>query len=118
MKIGIKKYQQGGAMPPEQVPAQGAEMGAEQGGVPAEGGAPEEQPANPSQGGEDPVMQLAQMAMQALQGQDCEAAIAVCQGFVQLVQQMSQGGGEAPAEAPEGEPVYRAGGKLVGRIRK
>ena len=31
---------------------------------------------------------------------------------------MSEGGEQAPEEAPEGEPVYRAGGKLVRRIKK
>jgi hypothetical protein len=34
-----------------------------------------------------------------------------------MIQQQGQGG--APEEqAPEGEPVYKAGGKLVGRIKK
>ena len=61
------------------------------------------------------VMELAQMAMQALQGQDCEAAMAVCEGYVQLIQEMA-GGGEAGAAAPQQEPVYRAGGKLVGHM--
>jgi hypothetical protein len=32
-------------------------------------------------------MQIAQVAMQALQNKDCEAAMAVCEAFVQLVQQ-------------------------------
>ena len=111
MKIGLRKFQQGGPMGPEAAPTAGAAP-VEQ--VPAEGGAPEEggMPAE----GQDPIMQIAQVAMQALQTQDCEAAMAVCQAFIQLIQQ-SQGG--APEEAaPAGEPVYRAGGKLVGRIRK
>ena len=52
--------------------------------------------------------------MQALQAQDCEAAMAVCEAYLQLIQQ-SQGG--APEEAaPEGEPVYRNGGVLSRRI--
>jgi hypothetical protein len=52
-----------------------------------------------------------QVAAQALQNQDCEAAMAVCQAFVQMIQEQ-QG-----AATPE-EPVYRAGGKLVRRIKK
>lgn len=97
----IQKFQEGGAMPAEAAPE----------AAPMEAAPVEEAP----QGGGDPVMELAQMAMQALQGQDCEAAMAVCEGFVQLVQEMA-GGGEAgaPGAAPEGEPVYRNGGKLVG----
>jgi hypothetical protein len=31
------------------------------------------------------MVQLVQMAQQAVQGQDCEAAMAVCEGFLQLV---------------------------------
>ena len=96
----IQRFQEGGAMSEEAAPD----------AVPQEAAPAEEAP----QGGGDPIMELAQMAMQALQGQDCEAAMAVCEGFIALVQQMA-GGGEA-AGAPEGEPVYAKGGKLVGRI--
>lgn len=94
-----KKFQAGGAVMED--PAAQAPM---EGGAPVEG-AP--------QGGspEDMLMQLAQMAMQALQNQDCQAAMAVCQGFVQMIQGM-QGGG-----APEGEPVYKKGGKLSRRLK-
>lgn len=97
-----RKYQAGGPMPedPNAMPPEGGEM-------PPEGGAPE-------QGGGDPLMQIAEMAMQALQGQDCEMAMQVCDAFVQLVQQ-AQGGGE-PAP-PEGEPVFRKGGKLAYRLK-
>ena len=92
----IKVFQAGGPMGPEGAPEE----------APMEGGAPEE--------GGDPIMQIAQVAMQALEAQDCEAAMAVCEAFIQLVQQ-SQGG--APEEAaPEGEPVYRNGGVLSRRI--
>lgn len=93
----IQKFQEGGAMPAEAAPE----------------AAPAEAAPAPEQGG-DPVMELAQMAMQALQGQDCEAAMAVCEGFVQLVQEMAGGQAAAPEAAPE--PVYRKGGKLVGRM--
>ena len=69
----------------------------------------------PAAGGEgDPLMQLAQMAAEALQSGDCNTALAVCEGFMQLVQEASQGqGGEA---APQGEPVYKRGGTLVRRV--
>lgn len=105
MEIKIKKFQDGGAVEdPNVAPA-------------PEQGAPAEQAPAPEQGGaeQNPLMQIAQVAAQALQNQDCQAAMQVCQAFIQLLQQ-SQGGG---APAPEqGEPVYRRGGKLVRRIRK
>lgn len=105
----IKVFQMGGPMGPEGAPEEAPMGGApapEAGGAPAEAGAPA--------GGEDPIMQIAQVAMQALQAQDCEAAMAVCEAYLQLIQQ-SQGG--APEEAaPEGEPVYRNGGVLSRRI--
>ena len=94
MKISVKKFQEGGAMAPDAA-------------------APEAAAAQVQQ--EDPVMQLAQMAVQALQTQDCNAAMQVCQVFVQMLQQ-SQGG--APAEEPQGEPVYRRGGTLVRRQKR
>lgn len=98
MKLkNVTKFQEGGQMPP-----QGAPAGAPAEGAPAQGGSPEEV-----------LMQIAQTAIQALQNQDCEAAMAVCQAFVQMIQEQ-QGGA---AETPE-EPVYRAGGKLVRRISK
>lgn len=102
----VAKFQEGGAMPesapaeqaPEQAPAGG-------GGTPAEGG------------GQDPISQLLQLATQAIDGQDCEAAMAVCQGFVQLVQAQAGGGGAgASGAAPAGEPVYKKGGKIVKRV--
>jgi len=47
---------------------------------------------------------------QAVETQDCNLAIQVCQAILQMA---GGGGQEAPA-APEGqEPVYRKGGKLV-----
>lgn len=95
MKLkNVIKFQQGGEMAPQNPDAAPVE-----GGAPTEGGSPE-----------DMLMQIAETAMQALQNQDCEAAMAVCQAFVQMVQ--SQGGGA------ESEPIYSKGGKLVRRIRK
>lgn len=67
----------------------------------------------PDQGAEqDPIMILAQMSAQALQSQDCQMAMQVCQAFLDIVQQM-----QAPEE-PQGEPVFRKGGSLVRRIKK
>ena len=93
MKLGKTRFfQEGGAMP---------------GAAPA------------PQGGEDPMAMLMQGAQQALQSQDCEVAMQVCQMLLELA------GGGAPAEAApaeaapapaEGEPVYRRGGRLVRRI--
>lgn len=94
----VQKFQDGGAIPTEAPMNQ----------VEAPEGAPEEG------GGEDPLIALGQAAAQALQGQDCQMAMQVCQGVVALIQQMSGG---APAE-PQGEPVFKKGGKLLRRIKK
>ena len=109
MEITLRKFQDGGAMPPQGAPK---DQGAPQEGAPEEG-APQERGQ-----GQDPIMQIAQVAMQALQNKDCEAAMAVCEAFVKMIQQQGQGGAPEQQEAPEGEPVYKSGGKLVRRIRK
>ena len=80
------------------------------------------------QGGEDPTAMLLQGAQQAVQGQDCEMAMQVCQMLIEALGGGPQGAapqgaapqgaapqGAAPAPA-EGEPVYRRGGRLVRRI--
>lgn len=95
----VKKFQQGGEIPAEAPMA-------------PEGGAPEAAPADGA--GQDPMMMLAEAAAQALQAQDCQIAMQVCQGLMALVQQM---GGGAPQE-PQGEPVFRKGGVLLRRIKK
>ena len=105
MKFKTLKFQEGGAVPPQEAPA----------GTPEAGGAPAGAPAEGEAGGQDPLMQLVQMSMQALQSQDCQAAMAVCQAFVQLAQQ--QGGGAEQPE-PQGEPVYKKGGKFARLIKK
>jgi hypothetical protein len=63
----------------------------------------------------DPMQQLIQAAAQAVQSQDCQTALQVCQA---LVEAASGGGGgqQAPEEAPAEQPVYRKGGKLLRRI--
>lgn len=92
------KFQEGGPMPGDPAAQGGAPMGPE---------------------GGDPMAQLVQGAQQAVQSGDCDTALQVCQMLLELA-----GGGGAPAPeaeeaapAPaEGEPVYRAGGRLVRRI--
>lgn len=69
--------------------------------MPAEAAPAETAPAQ-----QDPIAMLAEMSMQALQSQDCQMAMQVCEGFVALIQQM-QGG------APAQEPVFRKGGKMI-----
>jgi len=76
---------------------------------PADGGAEgAAAPAKaPAEGG-DPMQELLAACQQALESQDCNLAMQVCQALMQ----MAGGGGEpAPAEAP-GQPVYRKGGRL------
>lgn len=104
MKIKTSlKFQEGGMAPaPVQEPMGGAPAPAD----PAMGGAP-----MPEQG-EDPIMQLAQIAAQAVQSGDCQAAMTVCEAFLQLIQEAS-GGGAAPEPAPEQPAFQRKGGKLV-----
>ena len=79
--------------------------------APAETTAPAEAAPAPEQTGGSPEEQLMMACQQALETQDCNLAMQVCQAIMQMI-----GGGahqEAPA-APEGqEPVYRKGGRLV-----
>lgn len=91
----VKFLQMGGEMAPE---AQGAPMGPE--AAPAEAAAP---------GGEEQAMQqLAQLAQQIIQQLGPEAAGALAQ----MILEMIQGGGEEPMPAAEDQPVFRMGGKL------
>lgn len=83
----IGKYQAGGEMAP-------AEPAPEPAPAPEQGGSPEEQ--------------LMMACQQAVETQDCNIALQVCQAILQM---MGGGAPEAPAEAP-GQPVYRKGGKL------
>lgn len=64
---------------------------------------------------QDPMIQLAEMAMGALQNQDCGLAMQVCETFVSMI----QGAAQPPmGAAPEGQPVFKKGGKMVGRCKK
>lgn len=90
MKIQPRKFQVGGEMEApveEPMPAETPEQGAQQ----------------------DPLMQLAEMAAQALQSQDPNMAFQVCQALLELIQ-AAQGGG-----APQGQPVFRKGGIISKR---
>lgn len=81
----------------------------QEGGVTPEAAPVEEAPAAPEQGG-DPMEQILQAAAQAVQTQDAQLALQVCQALVE----MAGGGAPAPEQAPPGqEPVYRKGGRLV-----
>ena len=88
----VSKFQEGGTMP-------------------AEGGAPQ---TPPTEGG-DPIAELVTLAQQALASQDCQAAMALAEGFMALVAGPEQGSSAPPQGAPEGEPVYRKGGTLLRR---
>ena len=87
----------------------------QEGGVAPEAAPVEKAPAAPEQGG-SPEEQIIMACQQAVQTQDCQLAMQVCQAVLQML-----GGGapqEAPA-APEGQaPVYKKGGKLSKWISK
>ena len=90
----------------------------EGGEIPAGASAPEAAPAPeqaPEQGG-DPLEQIVMAAAQAVQTQDAQLALQVCQALVEL----AGGGGEQPSPAaPEGQaPVYKKGGKLSKWVSK
>ena len=90
----IGKFQEGGAMPPQDPAA--------------------------AQGAQDPMAMILEGAMQAVQSQDCQIALQVCQALAEMAGANAQPAPEAAAPTPpaEGEPVYRAGGILVRRIKK
>lgn len=102
MKIQSKVarfMQQGGAAPVPQDPAAG---GAPAEGAPMEGGA---------QAG-NPMEQILQVAAQAVQTGNCEAALAVCQTLMSVAQ-----GGMGPGEAPQEEPTFARNGSKLRRVR-
>jgi hypothetical protein len=95
MKLkNIGKFQEGGAMPPQDPAA--------------------------AQGAQDPMAMILEGAMQAIQSQDCQIALQVCQALAEMAGANAQPAPEAEAPTPpvEGEPVYRTGGILVRRIKK
>lgn len=80
--------------------------------APAEGA-----PMGPEGQGQDPLMQLADIFAQGLQSGDCNMLAQGAEMFIQLISQaMGQGGPQGPVDqAPEGEPVFKKGGKLIKR---
>ena len=91
----VKKFQEGGAMPT--APVEGAPMGPE--------------------GGQDPIMQIADIFAQGLQSGDCNMLAQGAEMFLQFISQaMEQGAPQGPVDqVPEGEPVFKKGGKIVKR---
>lgn len=77
-------------------------------------GGPMEAGGQPAQ---DPMAQLIEMAMQAVQANDPNLAMQVCQVLVQIAQQGAPQDGAPQGGAPEGEPVFRRGGRLSRRLR-
>ena len=93
----ISRFQQGGAAPVPQDPAAG--------GAPAEGAQEGAQAGNPME-------QILQVAAQAVQTGNCEAALAVCQAIMEAAQ-----GGMGPGEAPQEEPTFARNGSKLRRVR-
>lgn len=107
MEIRVKNYNEKEFLPKFQ------EGGAMEAPVEDPNAAPAAAPA-PEEGG-DPMQQLAMACQQAVETQDCNLAMQVCQALLQMI---SGGAPEGPA-APEGQqPVFKKGGKLAGWIRK
>ena len=101
MKFKVKYLQAGGPAAPEAAPAPAGAEGGAPAGAPAEGG------------GQDPLMQIAEMFAQALQSQDCAALSQGAEMFLQLISQAQGGGAGAEGGAPPAEqPVYKSGGKF------
>lgn len=91
----IKKFQMGGDV---------------SAGTPAPASTPVEATAP---AGGDPLMEIAQLFAQGLQTGDCNLLAKGAEAFLMLLQQASA---PAPMEAaPQGQPVFKKGGKLVGR---
>ena len=63
------------------------------------------------------IPQLAEIFAQGLQGGDCQMLAQGAEMFLQVIAQaMGQGGPQGPVDqAPEGEPVFKKGGKIVKR---
>ena len=77
--------------------------------------APMEQEAGQVSADQDAmIQQLSQMAAQVIQSVGPEAAAMLAQIIIEMLQ-----GGQAPVGGPqEGEPIFKKGGKLCGRMKK
>ena len=108
MKLNVKYFQDGGQMGAP-APGAAAPAGPEAGGPPDQSGAP-----SGAGGGQDPLMQIAQILSQGLQAQDCQALAQGAQMFLELVSQ-AQGGGQGGqgGPPPEQPTVMKKGGKFV-----
>lgn len=83
----------------------------QQGGM-APAAAPEAAPQ------QDPIMEIAQMFSQGLQSGDCQLLAQGAEMFLNLLQQ-AQAPAQGPVnQAPEGQPVFKKGGKVVRRKKK
>lgn len=102
MKFNVKYFQDGGQMGAP-APGAAAPAGPDAGAPPEQGGA--------QGGGQDPLMQIAQILSQGLQAQDCQALAQGAQMFLELVSQ-AQGGGQG-GPPPEQPTVMKKGGKFV-----
>ena len=100
IKSKVKKFQQGGqtAAPQDQ-----GQPGGQANAQAPEGGA---------QGGQDPMAQILQVAAQAVQTNNCDAAMAVCQALVQIAQ-----GGADQGQAQQEEPTFAKNGAKIERVR-
>lgn len=99
-----RKYQEGGAMvDPATNPSQV---------MPAEG-APMDQNASAQGGAEEQLAQVAQQLLQMLLQEigDPNAVAAVLQMAMEMLQRAAQGG------APQEQPVFRKGGKIVNKAK-
>lgn len=79
--------------------------------------APQEAPMEEQAAAQDPMAQLIEMAMQAVQANDAQMALQVCAALVQL----AQGGAEAGMGAEQAsaeEPMFKAGGKMIKKPKK
>lgn len=104
LKTKVTKHQMGGQIASEDQAVGASSTGAET-----------TNPSSPEEGMEqDPLLVLGDTAAQALQTQDCQMAMQVCQAVIEIIQQVQ---GSAPQE-PQGEPVFKKGGILIRRIKK
>lgn len=77
--------------------------------------APEEAAPAPEQAGGSPEEQIVMACQQALETQNCELALQVCQAILQML-----GGtvGNGPQASQGSAPVYKKGGKLSKWVKK
>lgn len=74
-------------------------------------------PVNTQQNEQDPVLQIVDIFTQALQNGDCNMLAQGAQMFLQLVAMATNANRpqEPVDQVPEGQPVFKKGGKLLRR---